>query len=450
MTNVPKKSRKRIVDITLPAPLRSKVKRLESKKIEEEFKKLDKKIEEFEEKEEKRFKDEEEKKRKKRFKLKKFATTTYVLVGMFLVLLGAAFYSAVEFLPKAEIKVITKKTEWGYVDSVIADKNIAKIDIGQKQIPAEIFSVKKNFNFSFPATGKKLVEQKASGKITIYNAYSSDPQILVANTRFLAPDGKIFRLEQKIVVPGAKVVEGKIIPSSIEAKIVADQPGPRYNIGPVSRFSIPGFQGSAKYQGFYGSSQEPMSGGFVGEKAFPTDEDVKKARERAIKDLKDYIDSFLSLQIPHEFKIIDGSKQFNVLKEKINKEADEKGNFTVFLEGESLNIAFKESDLKDLLENIAKESLGADFKIKTYKLEYGAGRADFRQGKISFALNFQGVFEEPFDIESFRQKALNKSEQELKTLVSSLHNIQKVSVSPSPFWVKRVPDDLKRVKVEIE
>jgi len=442
--------KKKMLDIIRPIPLQSKVKKSESKKIEEEFKKLDKKIEDFEEKEEKQFKYKEKGRKEKRFRLKKRPAVTYGLLGALVVLLGIAVYLAIEFLPKAEIKVITEKTEWSYVDSVAADKNLTKIDISQKQIPAEVFSTKKNFNFSFPATGKKLVEQKAGGKITIYNAYSSDPQILVANTRFSTPDAKIFRLEQKIVVPGAKIVEGKIISSSIEAKVIADQPGPQYNIGPVSHFSIPGFQGTAKYQGFYASSQESMTGGFIGDKAFPTEEDIKKAREKAVKDLKDYIDSFLSLQIPPEFKTIEGSRQFNILKEEVNKEVDEKGNFTVFLEGESLNIAFRESDLKDLLENIVQEGLGVNFRIKSYKLEYGVGRPDFRQGRISFAINFQGVFEEPFDVESFKQKALNKNEKELKTLVSTLPNIQKITISFWPFWVKRVPDDLKRVKVEVE
>jgi len=442
--------KKKMLDIIRPIPLQSKVKKSESKKIEEEFKKLDKKIEDFEEKEEKQFKYEKKGRKEKRFRLKKRPAVTYGLLGALVVLLGIAVYLTIEFLPKAEIKVITEKTEWSYVDSVAADKNLTKIDISQKQIPAEVFSTKKNFNFSFPATGKKLVEQKAGGKITIYNAYSSDPQILVANTRFSTPDAKIFRLEQKIVVPGAKIVEGKIISSSIEAKVIADQPGPQYNIGPVSHFSIPGFQGTAKYQGFYASSQESMTGGFIGDKAFPTEEDIKKAREKAVKDLKDYIDSFLSLQIPPEFKTIEGSRQFNILKEEVNKEVDEKGNFTVFLEGESLNIAFRESDLKDLLENIVQEGLGVNFRIKSYKLEYGVGRPDFRQGRISFAINFQGVFEEPFDVESFKQKALNKNEKELKTLVSTLPNIQKITISFWPFWVKRVPDDLKRVKVEVE
>jgi len=426
-----------MIDIALP------------KKVKEELKKLDKKIEEFEKKEEKRFGNEEKKEEKREGKQKKKLVKYFLAAGI-LLLLAAAFYWATEFLPKAVIKITTQKSEQSYVESITADKKITQIDTIQKQVPAEIFSTKKNFNFSFLATGKKLVEQKAGGKITIYNTYSSEQQVLVANTRFSTPDGKIFRLEERIVVPGAKVVEGKIISSSIEAKAVADQPGPTYNIGSVSRFSIPGFQGSAKYESFYAESKESMTGGFIGQKAFPTDEDIKKAREKATKDLRDYADSFLSLQIPPEFKIIDGARQFNILREEVNKETDERGNFAFFLEGESLSIAFKESDLKNLLENIGREKLGLDFRLKTYKLEYGAGRPDFRQGKISFAINFQGIFEEPLDIEKFRQNALNKREEELKSLISSSPNIQKMTVSFRPFWVKRVPDDLKRVKVEIE
>jgi len=453
MANILKKpKRKKMVDIIQPISVHLKDKEFEPKSIEknikEDLRKIDKQVEEFTKKEEKQFKEEEKPERK--FRPKKFRIKTYVFIGLLLAVLGGGIYSAVEFLPKAEIKSITKKTEWNYVDSVIANKNITKIDVGQKRIPAEIFSIRKNFNFSFPATGKKIVQEKAGGKIIIYNAYSSEPQRLVATTRFATPDGKIFRLVKEIMVPAAKIVEGKIVASSIEATVVADQAGPKYNIEPVSHFSIPGFQGSAKYQGFYAESKEAMKGGFIGEKAFPTEEDIKKAKEKASQDLRDSVESFLSLQTPPEFKIIEGSKQFNLLKQEVNQQVDEKNNFTVFSEAELLNIAFKESDLKNLIEETAKAKLGTNFKIKTYNLEYGVGRADFKQGQISFAVNFQGVFEEPFNVEDFRQKSVTKSETNLRALISSFPNIQKATISFWPFWVKRAPDDIKRVKVEVE
>jgi hypothetical protein len=450
MANKPRK--RKMVDISRPVPTRRQTKKTEPKiiEVEDEFKKLDREIEKFEKGEEKQFKKEEARKRKKRrLKIKKPKAATYIVIAS-LLLLAMIIYAAIEFLPRVEIKAVTKKTDWKYVDSVVAGKNIVQIDFEQKQIPAEAFSLTKNFTASFPATGKKMVEEKAGGTIIIYNAYSSEPQPLVANTRFLTPDGKIFRLVERITVPGAKIVEGKIVPSSLEAVVIANEPGPKYNIGPVSHFSIPGFQGSAKYQGFYAESKESMKGGFIGEAAFPTDEDIKIAKEKANEELKNHIESFLSLQIPPEFKIIEGSKQFSLLKQEINPKVDENNNFTVFSEGQLLTIAFRESDLKNLLEGIAQSSLEDNFKLKNYELEYGVARSDFKQGKISFAIDFQGSFEEPLDVEDIRQNAVNKKEQELKNLISSFPNIQKATISFWPFWVKRAPDDLDRIKVSVE
>lgn len=443
-------NKKKMVDI-------SRVNAKKDTGIGEDFKKLDKKIgkqleekiERFEKKEEEQFKKEAEKKIKK----KRFSPTAYAWTGLFLVLSGAAVYSAVEFLPKVKIKITAKKTDWNRVEAVIAGKNIAQPVLNGaegKQIPAEVFSVRKNFNFSFAATGKKQVEKKAGGKIIIYNSYSSNSQPLVAGTRFQAPDGKIFKLTERIIVPGAQVVEGKIVSSNIEAVVEAGQSGSQYNIGPISRFSIPGFQSTPKEQGFYAESKEAFKGGFIGEAAYPTDEDIKKSKEKAEKDIKDYVDSYLSFQIPPEFKFIEASRQFNIIKEEVNVNTDEKGNFSVFVEGESSAIGFREADLISLIEKTAQANLGESFKIKNYQLEYGVGRADFKKGQISFAVDFKGVFEEPVDAESFKQKILGKGEKELKTLISSFPNIQKTTVSFWPFWVKKAPDNIKRVIVEVE
>ncbi len=447
-----------MTDISRRVPVKSKepeIKPLKDKKpepkiiaVEERIKKLDKEIEQFEKKEERQFKKEE--KTRRRFRIRKLKIKACVLTASIVVLLAALLYSALEFLPRTDIKITTKKTEWNYMESITANKNIAQIGVVEKQIPAETFSLTKNFTASFAATGKKMVEQKASGKITIYNAYSSDSQPLVATTRFAAPDGKVFRLTEKIVVPGAKIVEGKIVPSSIEATVVADKAGPDYNIGAVSHFSIPGFQGSAKYQGFYAESKSAMTGGFIGEVAYPTDNDIKKAKTRAASDLQDYIMSLLAVQIPIDFKIIEGARQFNLLKQEINPQTDENSNFNVFSEAQLTVIAFKESDVKNLMEETAKAKLGDSFRMKTSELEYGAGRSDFKQGEISFAVDFQGSFEEPVDTDWFRQQAANKSEQDLRVLISSLPNIQKITISFWPFWVKRSPDNLNRIKVELE
>lgn len=411
-----------------------------------ELEKIEQKVESFEKAEITRFRREDGVKKKKKFSLK-----TYLMSASLLFVLGALTYAALAFLPRVNIKIATKKTDWNSVEAVTAVKNIGVLDIGAKLIPAEIFRERKNFNFSFAATGKKYVEKKARGTIVIYNAYSSAPQPLVATTRFAAPDGKIFRLEKGITVPGAKIEGGKIVASSITAAVLAEKAGPAYNIGPVPRFSIPGLTSdAAKFKAIYAESKEPMQGGFVGEQAYPTDDDIKKGREEASKGLKDTIDSFLSLQIPPAFKIIDGNKQFRIVKEQVTSDVDEKGNFSFYMEAESTVIAFRESDVLDLMKNLAKGALGDSFEVKDYKIEYGAGRPDFGNGKISFAVNFGGRFSQPVNVDDFRQKVLKQKEQDLKTLVFSLPGVEKATISFWPFWVKSAPNDLKRITVEVE
>lgn len=468
-----KKPKKRIIDISRPVRVRRPVKsevtseakdtgesfkisksvaRSEQldkeieKRVEESTKKLDHQIEEFEKKE----KDEFEKTEKDVKKPRKRRRFFYLSLSLTVLLMAGGVYGAIRFLPKADIKITTKKTDWNYNDSLTADKNISQVNAGQKQIPAEIFSSQKNFTFSAAATGKKKVQQKASGKITVYNAYSSDTQTLVASTRFMTPDGKIFRLDKNLVVPGAKIIGGKIVPSSIETTVTADQPGPNYNIGPVNRFNIPGFQGSSKYQGFYASSDEAMKGGFIGEVAYPTDADIKSAKENASQQLQDSIEASLALQMPQDFKVINGSKQFNILKQEVNLSVDEKDNFSVYTEAQSVIIAFRESDMEKAMVTLAQADFGNNFEIKSYSVQYGAGRPDFKQGKISSAVDFKGVFDQPVDVTSLKQQALNKTEGELKMLIFSLPGIEKAVVSFWPFWVKQVPNNLNRVSVEVE
>jgi len=101
---------------------------------------------------------------------------------------------------------------------------------------------------------------KASGIITAFNEYGSEPQLLIASTRFLSSNGKIFRTTKDVYVPGAQLNDDEIIPSSIDVEVMADYLGAEYNISP-SDFTIPGFKGTVKYESLYGKSNTAISGG---------------------------------------------------------------------------------------------------------------------------------------------------------------------------------------------
>ncbi|MEE8131516.1 MAG: hypothetical protein V3T98_00480, partial [Candidatus Paceibacterota bacterium] len=161
-------------------------KKSKKKKQEDKlFNELGKKIERFEKEEVKVFSEEDARRKKKILSLKGMKLKTFFWLVLILVIIGSGVYGAVSFLPRAEIKIVAEKFNWEYVDSITASKNVSSISLANKKIPAEVFYQQKNNNLLFPATGIKEVKRKATGKITVYNTYSSDPQPLITTTRFL-------------------------------------------------------------------------------------------------------------------------------------------------------------------------------------------------------------------------------------------------------------------------
>ena len=377
-------------------------------------------------------------------------------VSFFLIaVLAGLVYLGWKVLPRAEIKISLKKNPIVFNENVEVGKNF---NLNQNyssstliKLPAELFTENRNLSLSFPASGKEKIENKAQGKIVVYNSYSSDPQVLVVNTRFATSDNKIFHLKKSVTVPGAKIQEGKIISSLLEVDVIADEAGAEYNIGPVAKFTIPGFKGSPKYEGFYAKSDQPMAGGFVGEKAVPTEKDIKDAEAKINQNLEDILKMAIFPQLPKEFKIIDGSSKFEIVNKEINKEADKENNFSIFAEAKMKLIAFREKDLRDAL--IAKALFRlpeGDYETVKFDVEYGASRSDFDKGEMSFPAKGQLIFQSKIDADLFRRQIPGKSEIELKTLFFALPGLEKAQIRFWPIYVKKAPKDINKVKITIE
>jgi len=385
---------------------------------------------------------------KQKFERPKNKRRAYIIASVVIVVLAA--FIAIKILPRAEVVVNIQKMDWEYSGLIKVDKSLASTDADVAAIPGALFSEPKNVQQSFPASGKKYVERKAKGVITIYNAFSSDPQPLVATTRFETPEGKVYRINKAITVPGAKIVDGKIEPSSIAANVTADKAGSQYNIGPVEKFSIPGFKGTPRFSGFYGSSAEPMDGGYIGEQAYPTEKDITNAKAAVNSALENALKLGFTQNIPDEFKFIDGSSDYHVLRQTVNEETDRDGNFTVFGEGERAALGFKESDLVDMLRERAKKDLYPDIVVNNYEITYGEGELGDGGNSLSFRVNFKAVFVRPIDENSLSSNLIGKNENDAQAVIYSLPGFESGSINFRPFWVKTVPNNAEKLKIIIQ
>ncbi len=358
----------------------------------------------------------------------------WIVIAIVLAIVIPSYWIALYVLPRATITIVTAKKSYTFNNLFTIEKN--------GSVPSSILTEKKNAQMTFPALGKKVVSNKAIGTITVYNAYSSDPQQLVATTRFMTVDGKIARLTKNIIIPGAKIDGGKITPSSIDADIEADKPGPAYNIPTTNRLSIPGFKGTAKYAGFYGDIAKAMTGGFTGEAAYPTDTDIKNAKQKVADVLQGTLTTALRAKVGSDYKLVDGTTEFKITKTDINPQVNAKNEFSLFAEGEMKAVVFKESDLIGYFAGEMKSDakFGKEYSFKSTVISYDIPRrVDFTTGKMAVPIDFKGIAELPLDLDAVRKKVVGKSEDELKAILFTIPGIESAQITLWPSYVRRVP-----------
>ncbi|MEK7546915.1 MAG: hypothetical protein AAB536_01915 [Patescibacteria group bacterium] len=350
------------------------------------------------------------------------------------------------FWGKAEVSISFKKTPWQYNGTITASKTFLEIDAARGYLPAEVFRQQKNATRLFPGSGTAQVSQKSTANILIYNAYGSSKQMLVASTRFAAPDGKIFRLDSQVVVPGAGIKDGKIIPSSIEASVTADKAGTDYNVGPFDKMTIPGFKGTPRYEGFYGVMAKPATGGFVGQRRVATDQDIASAKDKTSQGLKDALQGGLLNNRPENFNILDGASSVNITKLNVNKSTDDNGNFSVFGEASFQAIGFKNDGIKSLVESLMLK----DYPNMTFtdlKLDYKNVKSDFAAGQLTFSVAANGVLGPKFSGDDLKSKIAGKRLDEARTAVIGLPDVSSARISLWPFWMTKLPKNPDKINV---
>ena len=413
----------------------------------EEFRDLGEKEQQFDEFFAKRIKE----KRKAESSFRFFTFKKFVIFLIFVLLVAGGFLLYF-ILPKAQIVINPRKEDIKFEAEVIADKNINSIDLEDNRIPAQVFQLETEGSRKFPTTGEKDVVEKAKGTLTIYNQYSSSEQTLVKTTRLRSENGKIFRLTETVVIPGASIEEGKIIPSSREVTVEADEAGDAYNIG-SSKFTIPGFEGTPKYVAFYGQSTEPMTGGAKGRMKVVTKQDIDGATEIVSLELKNKVKDEFKKKIPADLKMLDDAYVLEVIESDSTLEPDDPGKeFIITTKVKAWGLAFKEDDVSILIKEKIKEKISANkFLISsTIKIDYKNTKIDSNKGRINFMCQVSAQTAWSLDETKLKNELSGKDEIEVRRYLSSLPEIETAKVVFWPFWVKSIPKNKDKIKITIK
>ncbi len=302
------------------------------------------------------------------------------------------------------------------------------------------------------ASEEKEVSEKAKGVAVIYNNFGPDGQRLDIDTRLEGSNGKIYKTEKQVIVPGIK----GSTPGSVEVGIYAAEGGEKSNSGPLD-FTIVGFKGTPKYSKFYARSKGDIAGGFTGKAPVVSDAEKETALNEAKASLKQKLFKKAKDQIPDGFVLFKDAGFLRLDEENISPSAASGGSLAV--KGTFYGFLFDE---KALTKKIAEKNIpkydGADIYLQNigdlnFSLsdEQSSALAAIQNiaevKKIDFNLKGSAKIIFKLDEGKFKTDLLGQSKRDFDKILAGYPNIDSADLTVSPFWKMSFPDKIKNIKV---
>lgn len=374
--------------------------------------------------------------------------------GTFIVvILIVAIFVASTVLPTVTLAVTPHTQKNTLQIPIHVDTSISQVDVAHHIIPGQVIQESVQNSNTYTAHTQQTIQTYATGQIRVFNQYSSAPQTLVQNTRFVSQDGLLFHTTQSIVVPGAQIANGQIIPSSIVVNVMAAETGDKYNINP-STFSIPGFQGTPKFTTFYGKSEAAMKGGFSGTATVVTDADVAQAKDDLNKTSGSQAQDKLRSHVPAGFVLLDDSVQQEQPVVTLSAQSGDRAtNFTGTIQFGVQAVIFREDDVKTVISGYLQNEYKGDSSMSALPnpaIHYTVAIKDFTKGKFDIDLHVDETFASNIDTHTILTMVRGMSEENVRSYLSSYPGIDTASVTFWPFWVHSVPDNQDRISLKIQ
>lgn len=287
---------------------------------------------------------------------------------------------------------------------------------------------------------KEFVERlaKATGAVIISNEQTKD-QTLVATTRLLTADNLLFRLKKTVAVPAG---------GEITAEVEADFLGETGNIGPA-QFTVPGLWPGVREK-VKVASLTSMTGGVV--KAGQLKQsDLDAAREDLISELQK--ETFASLVEKRSISDV-GNLEKEVSEVKFSAAAgQEVSGFKVSAKLHAWGLVFN----KESLLNLAKEKLKdqraqggwrlVDYDLSSFAYQLAAWSQDKTAAQFKVQLAAKAAYDkEQIFVDKNSLKSL--SAVAAKALLEKRPEIGQAEIELWPFWVSKIPKNVKKIKVE--
>lgn len=367
-----------------------------------------------------------------------WSIATLVVVLGFIFTMMTVFSSAtLSVVPKTEAREVSLEVR------ASKEKNSSSVGF-------EILKLTQSKTVEVKATGEEVAEEKAHGKITIYNDFSTEPQRLIVRTRFETKEGLIYRIPESITVPGKKTVNGVSTPGSIEVEVFADEAGEEYNLKQAD-FTVPGFKNdTARYQGFYARTNGAITGGFIGKRKTVVPEEKEVALQKLSEELRTSVSREFSSKVPEGLTLLEGS----IMTEERELPQVENGSTVLFgKEVTAYALLINKEDLsKIIVSTYASNSIDWE-NIPAHIVDFDKLKITKKPNRIDSENTMNITVEGSVEIRAIvptldlEERLAGTKKADLSQNMAAFPGIVSMQTTIRPMWKKSFPGDPSKIKV---
>ena len=332
-------------------------------------------------------------------------------------------------------------------DSFTAQKDSAESDV----VVYTQMKLEGDQSIKLPSTQSSDQSVAATGSVILYNTYTTAPYKLVKNTRLSTSDGKIYRLDNAVTIPGYKQSGGQIVPGSVSASVTASVPGPDYNIANAD-LSVPGLAGTPQGTKIYARTKSAIDGGISGTVyTIPAD-----AASAALGTLKEKLNASLlakaKAQLPEGYVLFDGATLFTS-DDSVQVPYSTEQNVPLALHGTFTAYLIKEDTLvRAIAEKNVSQYDGEPVTIpELSKLTLTPVGVLSPSTDSSFSFTLSGTTTVVWTVDPTKVQNLfaGQKKSSFNALLGSMPSIDRAEVVLKPFWKRTFPTDPNRLTVTI-
>ncbi|MDP2737098.1 MAG: hypothetical protein Q8O59_04985 [bacterium] len=367
----------------------------------------------------------------------------YRKIAFSFIVLTLILVAAVLYFGFSKLTIVIIPAQEKIIDSSTVE--VVSQASGFNLAPGQIYGVVKQVpveqSREFSASGKEVLGEEVTGKVTIINNYIKN-QPLVATTRLLSSDGKLFRLKDTVnVAAGGRV----------EVLVYADISKPEMAVGP-GKFTIPGLWAGIQDK-IYAESQEPMKYSqkikyIIGQNDI--DNAVSQLKNDLLANAKNQVGQAYKDYAQALFAVDNNS----VTQEVSGKVGEEKEKFSIKMKTMVTVVAFNDDEVYNQVKANMATMLADDKEV-----------SKFDKQDISYALESFNIIEATamVNVDSEAKATLKNSAkvikknnlaglnyEQLKVYLNSLPEVAGYQIKFFPSFVKKAPNLIDRIEVEIK